>query len=207
LLLGGLHPRLRIVDTLWRLCWQANTEDPWQAATWVQHAIHDPGLAPRWVAGIELIARADVVHLIGGGYLAGLWPQHIGLMAGAVAAVRRSGGRAVMTGQGLYPIADNVAPLLRALIERFDVVDLRDEPSAKVLFGPSRAAAHTSHDDAFLVLGDGADGMSLTDATDDAEPPPPPTPGGFTAKTLARCADRKAELARLIYPRVSVAAR
>lgn len=336
LLLDGLHPRLRIVDTLWRLCWQANSEDPWQAAAWVQHAIHDPGLAPRWVAGIELVARADVVHLIGGGYLAGLWPRHVGLLAGAVAAVRRSGGRAVLTGQGLYPVEDSVAPLLRALVERCDVVDLRDEPSAQVLFGPGQAAAHTSHDDAFLALGDGAasiidhgapapdymlclqpdagqvsrsalaarvletlrawhvrpdqlgivegipgldreiyalieheipgarfypfsaiwaqglplaahqrwistrfhhhllaaaagagglavsvhadyyatkhqslinlgSGWTLADASDTTEIPPPPTPGGFSAETLRRCADRKAELARSIYPPARVA--
>jgi polysaccharide pyruvyl transferase WcaK-like protein len=333
LLLGGLHPRLRIVDTLWRLCWQVSSEDPWQAATWVQHAIREPGLAPRWVAGIEQIARADVVHLIGGGYLAALWPQHVGLLAGAVAAVRRSGGRAVMTGQGLYPVAENVAPLFRALSERFDVVDVRDEPSAEILFGPSGAAAHTSHDDAFLALGSGADsvidrsepvpeymvcvqpdagqvaksrlaarvldtlrawrarpdqvgfvegipgfdrevyaliehelpgarfypfsaiwaqglplaphqkwistrfhihllaaaagagglaisvhteyystkhqslidlgsGWTLADASTDSEAPPPPARGGFSAETLRRCADRKVELARSIYPPV-----
>jgi polysaccharide pyruvyl transferase WcaK-like protein len=337
-LLDGLHPRLRVVDTLWRLCSHADSDDPWQVATWVQHAIHNPGLAPLWVAGIELVARADVVHLIGGGYLASLWPRQVGLIAGAVAAVRRSGGRAVMTGQGLYPAVDGVAPLLRALVERFDVVDLRDEASARILFEPGQAAAHTSHDDAFLALRDGADrfidrgapapeymlcvqpdagevtkstlaarvldtlrawharpdqvgivegipgfdrevyaliehelpgarfypfsaiwtdglplaphqkwistrfhlhllaaavgaggvaisvhsryyatkhqslidlgsGWTLTDATEDSKPPPPPASGGFSTRSLRRYADRKAELARSIYPPAKVAVR
>ncbi|HEU0087777.1 MAG TPA: polysaccharide pyruvyl transferase family protein, partial [Pseudonocardiaceae bacterium] len=87
-LLDGVHPRVRFVDTLWRLCWEApagDPADPWEVSAWVQRAVHDPGLAPRWVAGIELLARADVVHVIGGGYVNALWPRHVGLLAGAVA--------------------------------------------------------------------------------------------------------------------------
>src|SRR5690606_37165662 len=29
-LLGDLHPRVRFTDTLWRLCWEAPSDDPWQ---------------------------------------------------------------------------------------------------------------------------------------------------------------------------------
>lgn len=63
-------------------------------AAFVQRAINDPGVAPRWHAGIELAAQMDLVHVIGGGFINGLWPRHIGLLAGSVAAARRSGGRA-----------------------------------------------------------------------------------------------------------------
>lgn len=150
-LLDGVHPRARFVDTLWRLCWEAPSEEPWELAAWVQRVVHDAGLAPRWVAGVELLARADVVHLIGGGYVNGLWPRHIGLLAGAAAAVRRSGGRAAMTGQGLTPEIPGAGPLLRALAERFDVVDLRDAPSAEPA---GCAGTRPGVDDAFLDLGD-----------------------------------------------------
>ena len=109
-LLGHLHPRVRFTDTLWRLCWAAPSDGPWEVCSFVQHAINNAGLAPRWVAGIELVARADLVHIVGGGYINSIWPRHTGLMAGAIAAVRRSGGRAVMTGQGLWPVADDVRP-------------------------------------------------------------------------------------------------
>ncbi|MBA8825265.1 polysaccharide pyruvyl transferase WcaK-like protein [Saccharopolyspora lacisalsi] len=132
-LLGHLHPRARFTDTFWRLCWEAPSEEPWQVAAFVQHAVNDPGLAPRWVAGIELAATADVVHLIGGGYVNGIWPRHIGLLAAAVAAVRRSGGRAAMTGQGLWPVPENAHALLRSLADQFEIIDVRDEPSSAPL--------------------------------------------------------------------------
>ncbi|PRX47943.1 polysaccharide pyruvyl transferase WcaK-like protein [Prauserella shujinwangii] len=146
-LLGGEHPRVRFTDTLWRLCWEAPSDEPWRVSAWVQDAVHHPGLAPRWIHGIELLRRADVVHVIGGGYVSGVWPRHTGLLAGVVAAARLSGARTAMTGQGLCPVADGAAELLRALAARFDVVDVRDEPTAELLGVPA------SVDDAFLVIG------------------------------------------------------
>lgn len=132
-LLGHLHPRVRFTDTFWRLCWEAPSDGPWEVASFVQHAINNPGMAPRWVAGIELAAKVDVVHVIGGGFINGIWPRHIGLLAASVAAVRRSGGRAVMTGQGLWPVAEDAHSLLRNLVAQFEVVDVRDEPSTELL--------------------------------------------------------------------------
>jgi len=240
---------------------------------------------------------------------------------------------------GPGPFMDAVVGVLpSARVERFDVVDLRDEASARILFGPGQAATHTSHDDAFLALRDGADrftdhggpppeymvcvqpdagevskstlaarvldtlrawqarpdqvgivegipgfdrevyaliehelpgarfypfsavwadglplaahqkwistrfhlhllaaaagaggvaisvhsryyatkhqslidlgsGWTLTDPTEDSAPPPPPKPGGFSARSLRRYADRKAELARSIYLPAKVAVR
>lgn len=159
ILLDGVHPRARFVDTLWRLCWEApagdpaapagDAVDPWEMSAWVQRAVHEPRLAPRWTAGIDLLARADVVHVIGGGYVNALWPRHIGLLAGAAAAVRRSGGRAAMTGLGLEPAAPGSVRLLQVLADRFEVVDVRDAASAQLL------GAHQclGVDDAFLDLG------------------------------------------------------
>ncbi len=147
-LLGHLHPNVRFTDTFWRLCWHAPSDEPWEVAAFVRRAVHDPGLVPRWVAGITVAARADVVHLVGGGYINGIWPRHIGLPAAAGAATELSGGRAVMTGQGLWPLAEDAAPLLRSLAARFDVVDLRDEPS-RDLVGAATVAGGTG-DDVFL---------------------------------------------------------
>jgi polysaccharide pyruvyl transferase WcaK-like protein len=148
LLLGELHPGLRFTDTLWRLCADAPSDDPWEAAAWVQAAVRHPGMAPRWDAGIELLGRADVVHVIGGGYVNSVWPRQVGLLAGAAAAALRSGGRAAMTGHGLVPLPDGAIELLRSLADRFDVVDVRDEPSARLV---GRDVRHTC-DDVFLEL-------------------------------------------------------
>jgi Polysaccharide pyruvyl transferase len=148
-LFDGLHPRVRFVDTLWRLCWHAPSDEPHEVAAWVQHAVHDLTLAPRWTAGIELLARADVLHIIGGGYINAIWPRHLGLLAGAAAAADRSGGRAVMTGQGLFPAPPECTELLRVLADRFDVVEVRDGASAQLLGRLATLGA----DDAFLGLG------------------------------------------------------
>ncbi|MGB3355127.1 MAG: polysaccharide pyruvyl transferase family protein [Mycobacterium sp.] len=147
MLFGESHPRVRFTDTLWRLCWEANSDDPWEVASWVQHAISNPGMAPRWHQGIAALARLDVVHVVGGGYINALWPQHVGLLAGAVAAARLSGARSAMSGQGLTPHPAGAGPLLGALADRFDVVDVRDTPSADVL------GIEVGVDDAFLALG------------------------------------------------------
>ncbi|MFC4372556.1 polysaccharide pyruvyl transferase family protein [Nocardia halotolerans] len=144
-LLGDLHPRVRFTDTLWRLCWEAPSEDPWQVAAWVARAVGDPGMAPRWDRGIDLLGRAEVFHLLGGGYINRIWPRHIGLPAGVEAAAHRSGARSVATGLGLFPESPGTAELLRALTARFDIVDVRDQASAE-LFG---AAAGV--DDVFLA--------------------------------------------------------
>ncbi|WP_051792033.1 polysaccharide pyruvyl transferase family protein [Amycolatopsis jejuensis] len=148
-LLDGIHPRAKFTDTLWRLCWEAPEEDPWRSAAWVREAVHHPGIMPRLHHGVELLAKADVVHVVGGGYINKLWPKQIGLLAGAAAAAERSGGRAAMTGQGFLPVCEDSVPLLEALADRFEVVELRDDASAELL---GRSAGL---DDAFLTIGPG----------------------------------------------------
>ena len=164
MLLGDAHPRVRFTDTLWRLCWEAPSEDPWEVASWVQHAVQNPGLAPRWHQGIMLLHRLDVVHVVGGGYANAIWPKHIGLLAGAAAAARHSQGRAAMTGHGLTPAADGTAPLLRALADRFEIVDVRDSESARLL------GIAPGVDDAFLALGRDKF-VAPTEVWPDVEPP------------------------------------
>lgn len=147
-MLAGLHPNLRCTNTLWRLSTEAApSDDPWQVAAWVRKVLHDPGMAPRCHPGVELLGQMDVVHIIGGGYVNALWPQHVGLLAGAVAARERSGARLALTGQGFVPHAPGSEELLHALVAHFDVVDTRDEPSAALL---ASAGAEATCDDVFL---------------------------------------------------------
>lgn len=152
-LLDGLHPRARFVDTLYRLCWAAPTEQPWEVAAWVDQTVGDVGRAPRWALATELLRTADLVHVIGGGYLHGEWPRHVGLLSGALAAARMSGARTVLTGQGLAPAEPDLAALLTALVGRFDLVDLRDEASEQLLRDGGVGHAELTCDDAFLGLG------------------------------------------------------
>lgn len=147
LLVGGLHPNVRCTDTLWRLCWEAPSDEPWAVAAWIQHALRNPGMAPRWHQGIMLLHRVDVVHVVGGGYVNAIWPQHLGLLAGAVAAADIAGATAAMTGHGLTPEPEGSGPLLRALADRFEFVDVRDGASAELL------GVTPGVDDGFLAVG------------------------------------------------------
>lgn len=151
-MLAGLHPNVRCTNTLWRLAGEAPHSEPWAVAAWLRRAIHDPGLAPRCRPGIELLATADVIHLIGGGYVNALWPQHAGLLAGAIAASVRSGARLAMSGQGFVPTAPEVTELLYALAARFEVVDVRDRDSAELL--EQAVPAELTCDDVFLDVGE-----------------------------------------------------
>lgn len=143
--LRSMHPRLRLVSTLWQLCfrnWAAGLD----AADAVRAAVADPGLAPDLRDGIATLRRADVVHLTGGGFLNSMWPAFTGLLSGIAEATKRSGGRAAMTGVGLYPPAAGGEDRIRALAAGFAVTDVRDTASARLLADP----AALSCDDVFL---------------------------------------------------------
>ncbi|MFC4606072.1 polysaccharide pyruvyl transferase family protein [Rhodococcus kronopolitis] len=151
-LLGGLHPRLTFVDTAWRMCAQAAHLPAWEAAAFVRRAVGDPGLVCPVAAGIELMQTATTVHLLGGGYLNAVWPQHLSLLAIAAQVAARGGGRAVATGQGLTPVGDEVrADLVRSLAGEFTVFDVRDDQSLALL-DASRPGVGASGDDAWLQL-------------------------------------------------------
>lgn len=153
-LLRGCHPRLTFVDTVWRVCFQTAHLPPSEAAVVAEQAIHDPGRMPTIVSGIELLARSDTVHLVGGGYINAVWSHHMALLAAAIAAVDRSGGRAVATGQGLLPVGDpSRLGLLRQLQARFSLFDVRDLPSYQAIEGVGGGESF-SCDDAWLGIGD-----------------------------------------------------
>jgi hypothetical protein len=196
-LLGDLHPRVRFTDTMWRLCQHAPSNEPWEVCAHVQRAFANPGLVPRWVAGIELAARADIVHVVGGGFINNIWPRHLGLLAGAVAAVRRSGGRAVMTGQGLSPAPDEAGQLVRMIAGQFATVDVRDTPSA-ALIDPAPQVTCTGDDMFFgvepeLYRTDDLPRFMVCLQSDRLEMPTPAL-AGFLLDTLRKWDVRPAEL-------------
>ncbi|MEO3757552.1 polysaccharide pyruvyl transferase family protein [Mycobacterium sp. B14F4] len=153
-LLQGSHPRLTFVDTIWRICFQTAHLPPAEAAAVSQDVIGNPGRMPRIVSGIELLARADTVHLVGGGYVNAVWSHHMALLAAAAAAADRSGGRALATGQGLVPVGeDDRLTLLRELQSRFALFDVRDGPSLESIAGAGGSSTLTG-DDAWLGIGE-----------------------------------------------------
>ncbi len=153
-LLSGCHPRATFVDTVWRISFRAAELGRSEAIAFAGEVVTDPGRMPTIVSGIELLARADTVHMVGGGYLNSVWAHHMTLPVTVLAAVRRSGGRALATGQGLLPVGDEQRlRLMRELADQFWHFDIRDEASLRAVARSTPNLSSTG-DDAWLGIGD-----------------------------------------------------
>ncbi len=150
-LLRGLHRQLYCVDTLYHVCWNAPTSTVDDIVSFGARAVREPGLVPREVTGIDVAVSADLVHIIGGGYVNALWPHHLALLSAVRTVAQISGARTAMTGAGLTPAAAGSSEHVADLLADFDVVDVRDGPSAQLLAGRVPAASMTG-DDALLAL-------------------------------------------------------
>lgn len=148
--LKSLHPRVRFTNTLWWLvgC-QLNAEPRDAASTCGRRALQVTGLWPRRVPQRMAadLRTAQTIHLVGGGYINRHFPHVVGLLSAVTAVAERTGARAVMTGQCLWPPAAGCEDLISELASRFDVADVRDEPSSRLI---GTASPTTTGDDAFL---------------------------------------------------------
>lgn len=154
ILLDGCHPRAMFVDTVWRICDQTAGLMPADAVALAGDVVAHPGKMPKLVTGVELLARSDVVHLVGGGYINTVWSHHLALLATAAAVGAQSGGRVVATGLGLLPIGDDERlSLLRGLQSRFALFDVRDALSYRAIAGSGGNISLTG-DDAWLGIAD-----------------------------------------------------
>ncbi|MFF4412796.1 polysaccharide pyruvyl transferase family protein [Streptosporangium sp. NPDC001559] len=147
-MLGGVHPRLRTMSVLWQICFR-NWSEGVRTQGIAESLVADPSLAGDLREGVELLRRADVVHLTGGGFLNGIWPAFVGLLAGIATATEHSGGVSAVTGVGLYPAIAGAGDLVVDLASRFSVADVRDEASAGLLGEHGRYSC----DDVFLSPG------------------------------------------------------
>ena len=147
---GDSHPRLRCVDTLFHACWTAPSVD---VASSIKHGaavVDSPGLVAREASGVTAALGADLIHVLGGGYINSVWPRHAALLGAAERIAQRTGARAAITGAGLTPQTDDGAGPLREVLATFDLVDVRDTPSAEMLTGVDGVSQ--TGDDAFLDL-------------------------------------------------------
>ena len=148
------HPRVTFVDTVWRICEQVRGSSSAQVVAFGAEVVGEPSKMPRIITGIELLIRASTVHLIGGGYINDVWPHHLALLATAAAVADISGARVVATGQGLLPIGDlERLSLIRQLVARFALFDVRDRQSFAAIEGAAGDTSFTC-DDAWLGASD-----------------------------------------------------
>ncbi|MFM9377929.1 polysaccharide pyruvyl transferase family protein [Gordonia sp. VNK21] len=154
LMLRRANRRAVFVNTLWELTGYAHGADrdgidpqaPWE---WVAQAASRFGPAPREGHGVDMLLRARTLHLLGGGYVNAVWPQHVSLVAALAAVARTTGARAAATGQGLLPaVTGGAAQRLSDDLRGFDIVDVRDQPSHDLI--ADQPGASFSGDDAWL---------------------------------------------------------
>lgn len=142
LLFENLHPRLHITDTLWRAVREAGDIAPDEVGRRVAGLVQNLG-SPHYDQGLVKLRTAKSLHLLGGGYINGIWPHHAALVSGMKAVKGLTGARLYATGQGLMPLVDpNVPPA--GLFEGFDHVSVRDTQTAEAYSLP------LGLDDAFL---------------------------------------------------------
>ena len=155
LLMRHVNRRAVFVNTLWALSHHAGLEptpddvDPQRPWAWAAEAASRFGLAPMETDGVDLLLRAKTLHLVGGGYINAVWPQHMALIAAIAEVARTTGARAVATGLGLTPPVPGAAgEQLLSDARVFDVFDVRDSASAALIAGAPGASF--SGDDAWL---------------------------------------------------------
>lgn len=146
---AGLHPRLTVTDTLFRLAEAARHGIPegdrhWaDAARRAEEAAVDHhvlgAVAPHLEAGLGLLRSASTIHALGGGWVNDIWPDKSVVLAAASAVAEQSraarGGRGAVrllaTGMGLAP-AGLYDESMSRIWPRFDLIDVRDDDSLSI---------------------------------------------------------------------------
>lgn len=143
-LFAGIHPGLHTTNTLWRACAEAPDQSAQGVWEHITNVVNHGG-TPMYDVGLITLGRADSIHLLGGGYVNGVWPDHVGLVAGMAAVRKLNGCRLLGSGLGLLPLPDNAEQLAKTFAD-FTEVSVRDNASADFL------GLKTGVDDVFLGL-------------------------------------------------------
>lgn len=141
-LFSGLHPRLHITNTLWRCAAENQDLQGTALQARVTSLVRDLG-SPAYDLGLLKLRQAASIHLIGGGYLNGMWAHHLSLIHAMRAVHALTGAPLFATGLGLMPdLGDESAN--KALFADFAHATARDLASSST-YGVAQAP-----DDAFL---------------------------------------------------------
>lgn len=141
-LFQGMHPRLNVTNTLWRAVFESSDLPAEQIGPRVHELVTRLG-SPAYDLGLLKLREAGSLHLIGGGYLNGVWPHHFALTDAMRAVKELTGAKLYATGHGLMPAVSEPADPA-ACFREFDHVSVRDTASAQAYGVPQGI------DDAFL---------------------------------------------------------
>lgn len=144
-LFSPYHPTFRPINTVWKLCWRF-CDDRENILSRVAQSINDFG-TPDIDSNIAILHGADIVHVLGGGYINANWQENYAILAACSQVKKKTGCSIVATGLGLTPCADSPEDdAYSALIASFDNFSVRDAASAAAFGLMDR------QDDAFLGM-------------------------------------------------------
>ncbi|APZ35035.1 hypothetical protein BOH66_12870 [Microbacterium aurum] len=144
-LFADAHPLLRTTNTLWHLAFSSKGLELNEAASRAEQLVSSLG-SPRFDLGLLDLRQMQSVHLLGGGYLNSIWPEHLALLPAVVTLKKLFGVPAFATGQGLMPLDDEARQRVSEWANAFDVFETRDEASAAAV------GVGAGFDDAFLAF-------------------------------------------------------
>ncbi|MDF9277367.1 polysaccharide pyruvyl transferase family protein [Arthrobacter sp. EH-1B-1] len=128
-LFDGMHPRLRITNTLWRLTHDNANLPPDESRATVRARVIGLG-SPAYDLGLLKLREATSLHLLGGGYINGNWEHHAALIHSMRAVQEITSAPLFATGQGLMPAIASERGA-QTLFEGFAHVSARDDASAR----------------------------------------------------------------------------
>jgi polysaccharide pyruvyl transferase WcaK-like protein len=138
-------------DTLYHACWNTPSEEPTEILDFGETVAREPGRIPREVSGTRVLESADVIHVVGGGYINALWPRHLAVLSAVAGVARRTGARAALTGAGLTQPVPGARERLVDVLGAYATVDVRDEASPSYLAELGDRVTNTG-DDVLLDL-------------------------------------------------------
>ena len=75
----------------------------------------------------SILSKVDVLHIIGGGYLNGIWPDMLEEVRVATHIAKGYGARVLCTGIGVFPITNDAVDVLSEILHSCDRIDFRDD--------------------------------------------------------------------------------
>ena len=163
---GGLANVVEEDESLWRICFSVNMGHEFNV--WESFSIFSRERHEDIYEKLHCLSNKnfDYIQIIGGGYFNNIWKQNYLILAMSRLLSWLTGARLVATGLGLTPTDAVDLPGLRALLSKFDLVDVRDEDSYNLLGGVKLPNLSFTGDDALLSLSDAIGVCSLREIDD-----------------------------------------
>ncbi|MEL5543526.1 polysaccharide pyruvyl transferase family protein [Serratia nevei] len=142
-LFQSYHPNFKPINTLWKICWRAQ-HDVSKIRSQVQTLLGNFG-SPDIDLNIGVLRSADVVHVLGGGYINAKWKENYAIIFACEALKNLSAVKTYATGLSIYPHEDFLPPeVFDAAVASFDYFTVRDDATA------TRFNVANTQDDVFL---------------------------------------------------------